>query len=247
MEDKEGFQINREDIPHKWRQDIDYGENPVTRPRETIKFGKYKIVYDHYTDEVELYESGYEVSGNKEDRLDVTYDILKKIYGKYNSFSKDNHRLRVTKELAKTFIDPLPWNKEKALRLINDGYVDLVAKNLNNYEWLDDEVAERLVEHGYWWVVVQLKQLFKWLKLDKKKADKMVENWEWSLVVSYIEEFEWVKLDKRIAERIIKDWDWDFVGMYINRFEWLDREIADKLIKAGHRYYVDKYPEKFWL
>ncbi len=247
VEGKEGFETKQEDIPHEWRQDIDYDESPVTWRRETIKFENYEIVYDHYTNEVELYENGDEVDENQERRLDITYDILKMIYGKYNSSNKDNHRLRVTKELAKTFIDPLSWNKENALKLINEGYVDLVAKNLNHYEWLDDEIAEKLVEYGYWWAVFPHKQLFKWLKLDNQKADKMIENWEWWLIISNIEEFEWVKLDKKIAEMVIEQWDWDFVGRYIDRFEWLDKEIADKLIKAWYRYYVDKYPEKFWL
>lgn len=264
VENKEGFETEKQDIPQETRCDRDdaeylitwpdYGKDLITRPRRTIKFvdfkgidedevdDDYEIVYDRYTNKVKLYVNDHEVEMDEERRLDITYDILKRIYDENNDIA--NNKLQVTKEIAKIFMD-LSWNKEKALKFINDGYVDLVGNNLDDYEWLDDEVAELLVEYGYWRAVLTNKNLFKWLKLDKKKADKMVENWEWTIVIMYIEDFEWVKLDKKTALRVIEDWDWDFVGSYANKFEWLDKEIMKKLIETGLWYYVAENPDDY--
>ena len=92
-----------------------------------------------------------------------------------------------------------------------------VMLSLEKFEWLNQEVAEYMVEKGYSWIVLDNLDNFKWLN------------------------------HKKLAEQIIDYWDWEDLIDYLKNLKWLDGEVAKKLVEEWYWKYVERNPEYFWL
>ena len=114
---------------------------------------------------------------------------------------------------------------------------------IDNFDWLDGKVANKLIEIWYWWAVIENINKFNWL--DQDFAIKLIEAWEWKLVAKYIDKLN-KSTHKSIAIKLIEVWEWNQIDL--EKFEWLDIEVAKKMIDDWDGDYVAKNTDRFqWL
>lgn len=173
------------------------------------------------------------------------------------------------KELAQTLLDDQKYkahyknnyinslwdgrklNKEDALKMIEDDPT-LVSAHLDQFKWLDNEVAQKLIEAWEVTFVSWNLASFEWL--DKNIANKLLDDAypeDPTPFLVHIESFK--ELDKDILLKFLKKlpkrkdfrYDSDHVAYWnriynliknnIDKFEWvsLDKDLASKMIEAG--------------
>lgn len=115
--------------------------------------------------------------------------------------------------------------KEDAMDHINKWEIWYVAKYLDNYQWLDSEVADILIKN---WYMRDVKSHFMKTRLyGSSKIEK----------TSFI-------CDKNLAILFIKNKEWMFVARYIELYE--GRITPNEVIKLCIQYKYDKYFERDW-
>ena len=72
--------------------------------------------------------------------------------------------------------------------------LEILAMNINNFHSLSNDIANRLIDAGYWEFVVKGIDSFAWIDF-VELAKKFIEKWEFMLVVDNIDKFEWVDID----------------------------------------------------
>ena len=125
-------------------------------------------------------------------------------------------------------INEIKWlnHNEIAKILINLQWSEFLCDYLENFKWLDKDIAETFIKQGLWEYVAKNIRSFKW-KYHQFIANKIIESKKW-----------------KCAE---EDDPWNWITKNINNFEWISHlEIAKKLIKVNQWTYIT--PEKFhWL
>ena len=93
-----------------------------------------------------------------------------------SSFKKTDH-----KDIANKLIDTLPeWSYD-------------IIRYFDHFEWLDKEIADKLIDAWYARLVAYFAWNFKWL--DRETAEKLINAWEWQEVAKHPWEF-WLKKEK---------------------------------------------------
>ena len=171
-------------------------------------------------------------------------------------------------EIAEKFIKEWEWrrlipylkvfdslsHKELIKKMVmSRGYDERVAvwKNLDKFQWLDEEVANIILGskdcYGAIRALIDNLEKFEWLN-HNEIAKKAIKAGESRYVAHNLEKFEWLNY-KEIAETLFEVWKWYYVGECLDKFKWVDhKEIAEKLIKIGKWESVGYYLENFeWL
>ena len=140
-------------------------------------------------------------------------------------------RLKKEQKSEEYIVVKYGFTKQWARELIKAGEWWTVARNLEKFEGLDNEIAKLLIEAGKWKVVVEYIKHFE--GLDNEIAKLLIEAGEWWTVARNLEKFE--GLDKEIAKMLIEAGRWWTVARNLEKFEWVDHnEIAKLLIELGY-------------
>ena len=142
--------------------------------------------------------------------------------------------------------------KEIINKSLELGMRQSVNRNLSNLErWLDEKIVSRLIfqgenssrTHGWWNLqsIIQKNQI----KINHTKILGILIKSGYRTINSYLKEFECCNKD--MAEMLIRENHTENVVKNLELFEWLDKEIGEKLAKAGYWDIVEKYPENFGI
>lgn len=150
-------------------------------------------------------------------------------------------------KLVKRNFSKFEWmDKEVAIKLITIKASDIVASNIKKFHWLDEEIAIHLVT-AWEYQFVRYLDGFDWLDT-KKIAMLMIKKWSedlgWLYVAQYIRSFASVH-HKALALALIAEQQAENLLRYLDYFVWLDLEVAKALIKAWYAKEVDEKIDRF--
>ncbi len=121
---------------------------------------------------------------------------------------------------------------------------------MSRFEWLDNEVAMKLIANGYWWLVAKHLTLFSWVD-HKEIALALLAKKKWDDLLSHISKFDRISLDREIAMKLLENKTrYSFADriQYFTLEPWDYKDIAYTLVCRGEGNSIDRNLYKFtWL
>ena len=135
-------------------------------------------------------------------------------------------------------------DEEVAMRLIDKWLADLLNNNIHHFNSLGKEVFFKLIDKWREDILDDNMFNFKWF--DKEDAIKVIDMGKEDFLSKKIEWFKW--LDGDVALKLIDKWREDILDSSIDYFEWLNKYVALKLIDNGKEDILSKKIKWFkWL
>ena len=202
---------------------------------------------------------------------EVSLDTQESLNNEINEFKNEESQLQAEVQQGWP-----KWNKE-AKDFIKKGDIWLVVNYLDNYKWLDSEVADTLIKN---WYIEAVKSHLNSFVCDKNLAIVLVKNkhWEfikWKLdlfkdvtaneIVNLCIEYKYKQpdimlifhdllsnknniFDKNVAEYLIEVGELWEIAKNLKSFEWLGKNVSEKLIEADELWEMAKNLKSFeWL
>ena len=128
------------------------------------------------------------------------------------------------------------YSKDDAQQLIKKGNIWQVARELKNYQNLDENIAEQLLDKGYCGEV--LENLDKFSNLDHSKILKyLIDDGHYEELIDHLDKFPEVN-HQQIAQELINQGKTEMLAQNLTKFSGLDENIAEQLIKENYSYEV---------
>ena len=128
------------------------------------------------------------------------------------------------------------YSQDDAQQLIEKGEIWRVAKELKNYQNLDENIAEQLLDKGYCGEV--LENLDKFSNLDHSKILKyLIDDGHYEELIDHLDKFPEVN-HQQIAQELINQGKTEMLAQNLKKFSGLDENIAEQLIKENYSYEV---------
>jgi len=135
------------------------------------------------------------------------------------------------------------YSKDDAQQLIKKGNIWQVARELKNYQNLDENIAEQLLDKGYCGEV--LENLDKFSDLDHSKILKyLIDDGHYEELIDHLDKFPEVN-HQQIAQELINQGKIELLAKKLEKFSGLDENIAKKLIKENYYYSVKNHLKAF--
>ena len=135
------------------------------------------------------------------------------------------------------------YSKDDAQQLIKKGNIWQVARELKNYQNLDENIAEQLLDKGYCGEV--LENLDKFSNLDHSKILKyLIDDGHYEELIDHLDKFPEVN-HQQIAQELINQGKIELLAKKLEKFSGLDENIAKKLIKENYYYSVKNHLKAF--
>ncbi len=176
------------------------------------------------------------IADTQEDKRQFGLQLLYRWHTQAVINNKDIFDIKLDKNLAKTFIE-----SDKSI---------VVARNLEKFTWLDDEIARLLIRSQHHNLVIENFDTFSGFTDDTKTFQSILtilkaNYWDTKdTVEQYIEKF--LNLDEASAEMLLEKYFWiDFFIENIHRFSHLSARTASILLKENRHPWVRNNIERF--
>lgn len=122
------------------------------------------------------------------------------------------------------------WDNEFAIKLIENWYLEYVWCALNNFEGLDKDIANKLIEFPRYgerieYILMNNLDKFEWLDCNEV-VDKLLESPNSWFLSNHFDKFWW--LNKKTADRLMENGETGIVFYHMDKFDWLNQGIVAK-------------------
>lgn len=164
--------------------------------------------------------------------------------------SKQNEAAQV---IQQNILKILGFSKRAVLECLKVPFMwsyNIFDDDMSKFTWLDNEVAMKMIAHGYWWIVAKYLKLFSWVD-HKELALTLLARKRWDDLLYNISEFDRASLDKEVAMKLLENQTrYSFADriQYFILEPWDYKDIAYTLVRMGESRSVDRNIYKFtWL
>ena len=163
---------------------------------------------------------------------------------KQDIISSQNEQPEISNEPETTENPPEAlYSQDDAQQLIEKGEVWRLAKELKNYQDLNENIAEQLLDKGYCREV--LDNLDKFRDLEHSKILKcLIDDGHFEELIDYMDKLSDIP-HQQIAQELINQGKIELLAKKLEKFSGLDENIAKKLIKENYYYSVKNHLKAF--
>ena len=156
---------------------------------------------------------------------------------KQDIISSQNEQPEISNEPETTENPPEAlYSQDDAQQLIEKGEVWRLAKELKNYQDLNENIAEQLLDKGYCREV--LDNLDKFRDLEHSKILKcLIDDGHFEELIDYMDKLSNIP-HQQIAQELINQGKIELLAQKLEKFSGLDENIAEQLIKENYSYEV---------